>query len=169
MATHRIGILGANTLPDTSGNVFFEPYPTKATNDFWKHGVFVFNDTSTKDSLYGTFTVPQNYASNAKFVVYWTSTGTSGNVVWNVDYRDLAGNDTNSLDQSTAQEALAFTAAAAPGATDRLMQTSKTATSGNFAAGDLVEFKVSRDGTSGSDTLAAAVTVHAVVFEYTDV
>lgn len=167
-STKRVQALSVNTLPDTSGNVYFEPYPIKATNDFWKHGHFIFTDTATKDSLYSMFHVPMDYnsAGTTKIYAVWTSTATTGSVVWEIAYRSIGGNDTTSLDQTTAAETLSVTASA-PSATDRRMIPSVTATAANFAAGDTVELKISRNGTSGSDTMAASAQLLQVLFEYT--
>jgi putative transposon-encoded protein len=167
MATHRIPILGWSTVPDTSGNVFFEPYTVKATNDVWGRFVVVFNDTSTRLGLRGGFTVPKNYVGGAKFVVVWTSTATSGDVEFDVDYRAVGGDDTESLDQTSNQESLNQNDTA-PSAANERMEVSLTATAGNFAVDDEVEFELFRDGTDGGDTIAAAVMLFAVLFEYTD-
>jgi len=165
MATHRIPILGFSTKPDASGEVFFEPQSVKGTNDFFDQLVLVFNDTSTKDSLYGTFQVPQNYVDSPVFQIEWTSTATSGNYIANLDYKTVAANE--SMDQATAQEALTVTDVA-PGTTDLLQHATMAATAGNFEVGDMVPFIFSRDGAS-ADTIAAAVTVFGLYFEYTDV
>ena len=69
MATHRIPILGTGTVPDTSGDVFQEPYTIKATNDVWGRLVWIFNDTEGAGSptdgirigLEGGFTVGRCY------------------------------------------------------------------------------------------------------------
>ena len=167
MATFRIPILGANTLPGSSGNVFFEPYTIKATNDTWKHAVVIFNDTATRIGLYGAFDVPQNYSGSAKIIVHWTSTATSGDVEWDFDYRAIGGDDTESLDQATAQESVNQNDTA-PSAVNERMTASLTLTAGNFAAGDTVEFGIFRDGTDGGDTMSAAAIVHQVLFEYAD-
>jgi putative transposon-encoded protein len=167
MATHRIPILGWATVPDTSGNVFFEPYTVKATNDVWERLVVVFNDTANRMGLSGGFTVPKNYVAGAKFVVVWTSTATSGDVEWDVDYRAVGGDDTESLDQTSNQESLNQNDTA-PSAIHERMEANLTATSGNFAADDEVTFELYRDGTDGGDTMAAAAMVFAVLFEYTD-
>jgi len=167
MATHRIPILGWNTLPDTSGSVFFEPYPTKATNDRWDHGHWVFNDTATRLELYSLFNVPKNYVGTASIIVVWTSTATSGNVVLDFDYRAVAGNDTESLDQTTQDEQLTVTDAA-PGAANRRLETSMSVTSSNLVADDTVEFLIARDGASGSDTMAAAAQLVGLYFQYAD-
>lgn len=167
MATHQMSILGANTVPDSSGNVFQEPFSIKATNDQWKNLVYIFLDTATRDLLYGTFIVPQNYVSNAKIYPHWTSTATTGNAIWDFDYRTVGGDDTTSLDQAGTEEALTVTDAA-PGAALRRMTPVMTATAANFAAGETVEFLLARDGVS-ADTIAAALILFDLIFEYTDV
>jgi len=162
MSTFRIPILGFSTKPDASGDVFFEPQ--KGTNGFFDQLVLVFNDTSTKDSVYGSFQVPQNYVGTPKFIVEWTSTATSGNAIFDCDYRAVAIGE--SLDQASAQEALTVTDVA-PGTTDLMQEALMAGTAGNFAVGDMVQFILSRDGAS-ADTIAAALTVVGVYFEYTD-
>jgi hypothetical protein len=166
MATHRIPIFGFGTVPDTSGNVFFEPYDVKATNDVWDRLVLIFNDTATRLGVHGGFTVPKNYVGTAKIIVVWTSTATSGDVVWDFDYRAVGGDDSESLDQSGTQESVTVTDTA-PGAAHRRMEASMTLTSSNLAVDDEVEFTLFRDGTA-SDTIAAAVIVFQVLFEYAD-
>ena len=166
MATHRIPILGWGTVPDTSGSVFFEPYNVKATNDVWDRLVCVFNDTATRLGLAGGFTVPKNYVGAPQIVVVWTATATTGNVVWDFDYRAVGGNDTESLDQAGTQEAVTVTDAA-PGAANRRLEATMALTAANLAIDDEVEFEVFRDG-AAADTMAAAAIVFAVLFEYTD-
>lgn len=167
MAAHQIGIFSWNTIPDTSGNAFFEPYTVKATNDTWKHLVAVFNDTATRIGFYGAFTVPQNYVGTAKLVIQWTTTATTGDVEWDFDYRAVGGDDTESLDQATAQESVNLNDTA-PSAVNERMTTTIDLTSANFAAGDTVEFGLFRDGTDAGDTIAAATQIHAALFQYAD-
>ncbi len=166
-ATHRIAILGFQTVPDSSGNVFFEPYTVKATNDNWQYLVLVFNDTATRDCIHFAFDVPQNYLSGAAFVVQWTTTATTGDVEWDIDYRAVGGDDTESLDQATAQESLNQNDTA-PSAANERMTATLTATAGNFATGDTAQGFLCRDGTDGGDGIAAATTVHSFLFQYTD-
>lgn len=167
MATHRIPILGWPTVPDASGNVFFEGYDVKASNDVWDRLVLVFNDTATRDGLHGGFTVPKNYVGSSKFIIVWTSTATSGDVEFDVDYRAVGGDDAESLDQAGTQESVNLNDTA-PSAANERMECAITATAGNFAADDEVEFTLFRDGTDGGDGIAAAVIVFAVLFEYAD-
>lgn len=169
MATHRLPILGFATKPDASGDVFFEPASVKGTNDFFDGLVLVFNDSGNDDELFGRFQVPQNYSGSAKLVIVWTTTATSGDVEWGIAYRAVGGNDTESLDQATAQEALlSGNNDTAPSATDERMEFLITLTEGNFAIGDTVQFILSREGADAGDTLAAAVRVYGLFFEYAD-
>lgn len=167
MATLRKSILGINTKPDTSGNVYFDSYANHATNDVWPFNLFVFTDSGTRIGIYGTFDVPQNYVGGAKFIMVWTSATTSGDVEWDVDYRAVGGNDTESLDQSGSQESLNV-ADTAPSAAHERLTAELSATAGNFAAGDTVEFGAFRDGTDAGDTHAASALLVDVLFEYTD-
>ena len=92
MATFRKSIAGG-IIPGASGNVFWEPYSIKATNDTWRNLVLIYNDTATRDIAHGVFDVPLNYVGTPKFYVIWTSTAISGNVVWDLDYRAIGGDD----------------------------------------------------------------------------
>ena len=171
MATHRIPILGFQAIPDTTGRAFFEPYTIKATNDLFKHLVLVLNNPGASENhgVYGAFDVPENYVGSPVIRIYWTSTAITGTCLFAFDYRAVGGNDTESLDQATFQEQIDISDVAAS-ATDERLNVTGALTAGNLAAGDLVEFFFYRDGTTGAptDTLAAAVTVHGVFFEYAD-
>jgi len=165
MATFELPILGHSTRPDSSGDVFPEPNSVKGTNDFFDELVWVFNDTSTKIGLYGSFRVPQNYSSGASFITSWKTTATSGDIEWDLSYRAVATGE--SLDQATAQEALNQNDTA--GGSANLRQDAElSATDSNFTAGDIVQFILYRDGTDAGDTISAAVTLHELVFKYLD-
>ena len=166
MATYRVSIFGS-LIPDSSGNVYYDNYANIASNDVWKHQPLVFKDTSTRDIAYGLFNVPKNYVGTAKVYPVWTTTATSGNCIWDFDYRTVGGDDTTSLDQSGVEEALTVTDAA-PGAAHRRLTPSMTFTAANLAADETVEFLIARDGAS-SDTIAASVMLHDLIFEWADV
>lgn len=167
MATHIVPILGVNTIPDTSGSVYMEPFSVKATNDVWGFLVFIFADTATRIGLRGLFRVPQNYIGTAAILVEWTSTATSGDVEWDVDYRAIGGNDAESMDQAGTQETVNSNDTAPTAANNRL-SFSLSLTSANLVAGDLVEFELFRDGTDGGDTMAAAAILFGAYFSYAD-
>lgn len=166
MATHQISILNGSLSLGGSGNVYATTFDTLATNDVWKHLVIAFKDTSTRDLMYGQFTVPQNYVGTPKIIPVWSTSATSGNAIWDFDYRAVGGDDTESLDQAGTQEALTVTDAA-PSASWERMTPEMAATAGNLAAGDTVTFLFGRDGAS-SDTIAATAVLFDLIFQYAD-
>ncbi len=174
MATHRIPIFSFATLPDKSGNVFFQPADVDAGFSNLLSGVFVFADTGTEDGLHGRFRVPQNYVATAvaKFEVEWTAANDviAGNNVWNIDYRTIAGNDTDDMDQTIAEEGLTVTDAAPSAAGERLLVTVGDLTQGNLSPGETVNYILARDGAVGgpTDTMVAAAFVFDLWFEYED-
>lgn len=169
MGTHRISIMGS-LRPDSSGRAFFEPYDVKATNDLFKHFVGVLNDPAGGQAhgFYGRFNVPKNYVGTPKVYPVWTSTAIVGNCKLDFDYRAIGGDDAESLDQASFQEALALTDAA-PSAAHERNTPSFTLTAANLAADDTVLFYLTREDGAGTDTMAAAALLHDLIFEYTDV
>lgn len=172
MSTFRVPILNVAAFPDTrltTGNVIVEPENMNfGSNSRYRHLLVRFLDTSTKDALAGKFIVPVNYVGNAKIYVEWASTvaDNSKNVVWTFDYNTAAVGD--SYDPSADAESLTVTSA--NGSTARIrLEASMTATAANFAANKEVMFIVSRNGASGSDTLASNAYLFNLLFEYTDV
>jgi len=172
MATHQISMLGANTVPDSSGNCWQEPYSNLATNDVWPMLIYRFGASNaaqptTRIGLYGQFTVPQNYVTSAVVIPIWTATLTSGDVVWDLDYRTVGGDDTTSLDQSGTEESVSVTDTAPSAANERLTP-SLNPTDANFAVGETIEFGLFRDGTDAADTMAGSAILVDLIFQYSD-
>lgn len=165
MATITMSIFGG-IQPDTSGSVSLTTLDVLATNDFFKPPILEFEDTATKIGAHGTFEVPENYVGTPVITPVWSSSATSGDAVWDFDYRAIGGDDAESLDQATAQEALTVTDAA-PSASHERNKPTMSATGSNLAAGDTVEFIVSRDGAS-ADTIAASIYLIGLLFTYND-
>jgi len=166
MATHELAILGANSKPDTSGEVFFEPYSIKDTGAVIDPLVLIFNNSGTKDGISGVFQVPQNYVGTAKLNIYWNANATTGNCIFDLSYltrssgEDMGAAATDTTDTvTTGTNGTAF----------NLNKSTMTLTAGDFAAGDIVPFELFRDTANASDTLAAAAIVFAITFEYADV
>ena len=162
----RPSILRGDNLKSDSATLFKEPYAVKATNDKWNPLLWIFDDSATRDGLHGTFEVPPDYASGADLIIIWTAIATSGDVEWDFDYRAVGGNDSESLDQATAQESVNANDTA-PSAVNERMELSVALTDGNFAAGDTVEFILARDGTDGGDDMSAAAILIDARFDYT--
>lgn len=168
MATHQISIFGSLN-PDTSGRAYLEHFGIKATNDLYKHIVAIFANPGGGEAhgFYGVFVVPQNYVGTPKIIPVWSAPTTSGNVKFDFDYRAVGGDDTESLDQATFQEALTVTDAAPSAAHERMIP-EMSPTAGNLAAGDTVLFYITREDGAGTDTLADNAILHDLIFQYAD-
>lgn len=166
MATYQIPILNLNTLPDTSGNVYFEPAANNLqSNDRYAQIVAVFLDTATRILLGGAFIIPQNYVGTAKVGLIWATVATTGNADWEFDYKAIA--DGESCDPSTDDESVR-SVVAAPGTARLTKVTEITLTSGNFAVGDRVQFSIARDG-ADADTITGSLYLLSAYFSYSDV
>lgn len=167
MATRRLSIF-SSLVPDTSGNVYLEPASVRQTNDRYPGLPLIFKDAAAKSSAGFRFDLPQDFVSAPLFRVVWSTPTITGSVVWDVDYTAVGGDDTESLDPATDQEVLTVTDVA-PAAANRRLIPSVAATAANFAVGDTVVGKLSRDGLDAADTLADAVMLYDLVFEYSNV
>jgi len=161
----RISIL--SNLALQSANVYPAALDISATNDRWKHKVYTFaNSGSVRISVHGSFSLPMNYSTNAALKVVWTSPATSGNIVWDFDYRAITGDNAESLDQTSQQESVSVTDSAPTAAFSRL-EASVNLTSGNFAAGDTVQFEFARDKSDAADNLANVGLLFDLLLDYT--
>lgn len=168
MSTFIISILGASTLPDTSGNVYPEPVAVNLqSNKLNPNMCFVFRDTSTTLNLGYSFRIPQNYVGTAKLILRWATTVTSGKVVWETAYTAVAAGATS--DPAANTESTTSTGTTVPGTTRLEAEDSITLTSGNFAVGNLVQGVIIRNGADGNDTAAASAYLLGAWFSYADV
>ena len=168
MAINHIPILGAATLPDTSGNVYAEPAAINLqSNDRYPGMLFVFKDTSTRLKLGIGFEIPQNYVGTAKIGLIWAVTVTSGKVVWEFDYTAIA--NAESSDPSADQESTSSTGTTVPGTARLITVTEISLTSSNLSVGDWVEGVIVRDGAdTTNDTAAGDAYLLGAYFSYAD-
>lgn len=165
MATHRL-YFGGLLVPDTSGNAYWQPASILDTNDLYGTSqVLIFADSGTKVGASCVIPVPKNYVGTAKIGVRWKATATSGDVVFDVDYRSIATNEAG--DPSSHQESLTVTDTADGTARD-LNDAEVTLTASNLAVDDSLFVTISRDGASGSDTMAASAQLVEAYLEYAD-
>lgn len=169
MATHFAPLINWKTKPDGSGNVSIEPFSVAATNDQWDDFVIRFKDTSTRIGLYCSIRVPPNYnaSGTSGILIEWSTPNTSNDVEWDVDYRAVGGDDSESLDQSGTQESVNNNDTA-PGAAWRRLECLIPITAGNLAAGDRLQLIIFRDGTDAGDTLNADAFLFDAFLQYTD-
>ncbi|MGI0011860.1 MAG: hypothetical protein ACREBU_00240 [Nitrososphaera sp.] len=154
-------------MPSASG-VFIGAYTEFATNDIWGNPVVAFPDSATRDPIDGIFRIPSWFVASPEIVIVWTAIVTIGNVVWDFQYRAIGGNDAESLDQATAQEAVTVTDAA-PAAANNQLVVAIALTAANFAVEDTVEFEFARDGVDAADTMAATALLFDLYFRASDV
>lgn len=165
MATHRLFIPATAFTPNSSGNVYPKLSSIDDANDRFIHERLAFKDSGTRIGAYVVFEVPNVYVGTPKAVPHWSSTATTGDVVWDVDTKAVA--DAESLDPSTDDDAVTATATT-PG-TARLRKDTSITLTGTYAAGDLVLLAIYRDGVQAADTLAAEALLEGVSFEFADV
>lgn len=163
MATDLLPILFECRTPD-SDDVFFEPASIKATTGS-DDMVLIFNDTSVKDGIHGSFTVPSDYVDTASFEVFWATSSTStADIDLDIDYRAIAVGE--SVNQAADQETLTVNDLG-PGTAWLIQQASMSITDANLAANDVVKFVFSRDGaTEAGGGLAAAIQIVGLYLQY---
>ena len=172
MGTHRIPILGFGTVPDTTGEAFFEPEDLNfGANDLSRQFVLALGSAlaaapTVKHGVYGSFDVPKNYIGTASVIIVWAATLTSGDVVFDFDYRAITDDET--LDPTTWQESVTSTKTADATARER-DTVSINLTSANLAVDDTVSFFLGRDGVDAADTMAGRAYVFGAFFQYSDV
>lgn len=172
MAT-RDGISVFGARPSTTGKAWYESATVLFSNDAFDFDILRVDEdgsdsaqpTTRINALTGLFAVPADFVSGAKLVVRWCSTKTTGDVVFDLDYRAVGAGE--SLDQSGTQGSVSTTTTT-PATAYQWVETVLTFTAGHLSAGDLVEFSLFNDGTDASDTLAGARIVAEVFFRYDD-
>jgi hypothetical protein len=173
--TIRFPLLDSSVMPNNANSdVYFEPYPILATNDVWHHGVWRFGASNSaqptvRSCIAGVFNLPSSLASTvstANAVFVWTGTGTTGNVVWDFEYRIVGGDDTTSLDQSGTQQSVTATDAMPSAAHQRLVA-SIALTAGNFSgqSNTSMTWQACRDGVDANDTAAFSALLHSLLLE----
>lgn len=168
MATHVLDLTGG-LVPDPTAATppVWQPAAILDANDLYDGlPVLKFVDTtSTKNGAQVAFRVPANYVGTAVFLVRYKANGTSGAVVFDVDYRSIAVGESG--DPSSHQRSITATDTI-PGTARLLDEVTLTATATDFAAGDTVMLTLSRDCTDAADTTTAAIEVVGFVFQYAD-
>lgn len=156
-------MIGEGLLPDSSGNVFWQPSSVIDANDRFPIEVLIFKDTATDLKASGLFQVRSTYTgASASIVVDYDCVPTTGKVKWQLTYKAIAVGE--SVDPSTDDESLTDNPTV-PGTTLLMARSTFTLTPGNLVALDDVHWSLTRVGSDGAnDTLAASVRVRAVRF-----
>jgi hypothetical protein len=138
-------------------------------NDRYPTAAVCFKDTSTREKVGFSFTVPKNYLNTPRLVLVSSTRATAGNRLrLEVDLTATAAGET--LDPSADQASVSVNQP--PPATARLaLVTTFTLTANNFAADDLVTGCIVRDGADGNpnaDDVAGDWFLFEAYFQYAD-
>jgi hypothetical protein len=165
MATHRLDI--TPLFVSNNASVFWEPATIRFSTAPWENPILVYKEIASRVGAFAAFAVPTNYVGSPAFIVQWTTdTAVANDVEWDVDYRCVDVGE--SVNQAGSQEAL-NTEDTAPGTAGLLQEvTVGSATAGNFAADDLCQVALYRDGTDAGDTLNDEACVFKIIFQYAD-
>lgn len=154
----QIGLFRART-----SGVYAPSYDQVATNDLWDFPVLAFKKTTQKESAHAAFVLPVDFPATlaaVDFEIQWTSVLTSGTVTFDIDYRIVGGDDTESLDEPTPQQGISAIDSA-PSSVNRRMTQVIPASGANFssAGGKVLQLILSRDCPSETSGIAGEVIV----------
>jgi hypothetical protein len=125
-------------------------------------------DTTTQEFASFSIRMPKSWdEGTVTFIPVWShaSAATNFGTVWGLDAVAKSDGDAGDAAFGTAQ-----TSTDAGGTTDRMYQGPESAAvtiAGSPATGDLVEFRIHRDPSNGSDTLAVDARLHGILILYT--
>lgn len=183
LATSLTGILRADSgvvSVDTSGSAGFSHWLNHTNAEFPDSNFpsigktvgtnFVYTtldfDSGTDETCYWYVAIPADVTpATANLVIYWTaSAGTAAQAVyWACTVRSIA--DDQVIDATTTPNTSANTANDALIATGDIHKVSMSLTLTDWAAGELLLLKFSRDADNGSDTLAADAKIVGISLE----
>lgn len=110
------------------------------------------------------FRLPTGWTGNIDAIVTWSSSTTTGNVVWQLAI--ACAGDADADDPAFTDDA--FTADATKGTANQLNDTASNTitTTGTCAAGDIAHLRIKRDPANGSDTMAGTARLLNVHLTY---
>ena len=164
MATQYYPILNQSMRPQAP-NVYVEPINIKATTQPWEYGIIIFDDSSTRDHLWLTFRVPTEYVGAAAILIDWSTTVNTNAWRAEFDYRVISG--TGSYNQAGVQTTSAATLNA-PAAAFNRTESVINLTALDFSADAQVQCALARNNPNAADTMAAAVIMHDLFFQFSD-
>lgn len=113
-------------------------------------------------NLYTSFRLPAEWDSGGcTLTIYWKTTAITGNAIFVVDLASKAVGGTTALEETVSITVAAQTTA------QKINIAQAVFASSDFAAGDLIGIKITRDGTAVGDTVAASVEIIGCAFEFT--
>jgi hypothetical protein len=167
MATHRIPIIGAMTVPDSTGECYFDNVNNQMTlgTSAARNLVVVLKDPTADTGFYGSFTVPKNYVGTPVIVVRGILDGTVGATSADFEFSYVALADNESFEAGWV-ESVTFNSGNTNGWADEDVIEVSGSCSANFAVDDDVFFYFKRD--QGTDDFVGDFHVTGLFFQYAD-
>lgn len=171
MATIRIPIMGAGTVPDATGETFMQPIDVAvalSTAPFLGSNlVMTMVDPSADTGFYGSFLVPKNYTDTANIIVVGVLDGTVSTTSLDFEFSYISVADNETADAGWTESATGNTGNTNGWTTEDMLKLSISVTDGNFAVDDTVMYYFKRD--QGTDDFVGDFHVTGLYFEYNDV
>lgn len=148
------GVNGATAAPFWDLPASNAPTATDVAGTNVHKAVLSFADSGAQTAQ-TTLLLPADWTGNLDAKIIWYTTATSGNCKWFLytSFTDIGAASTDDNAYNAAQTVTT----AAPGTGSRITSSSiSTLTTTGSGAGYLMHLKIGRDGTDGSDTIAAA-------------
>lgn len=140
----------------------YAPTPTCITGTNVLTACIVFPDADGEYNLQDSFRLPTDWTGNIDFSLKWRTSATSGDIVWQLATACVADAETSDPSFNTAQTVTDT----AKGTTLQQNDASiSTVTTTGCAAGEMFYWKLLRQRTHGSDTLAATADLLSYEFK----
>lgn len=168
MATHRISMLGPNTIPDASEGVFFAPLSSQlALTNVKATLVIVMKEPAGAgdQGFEGKFQIPQNYVGSETIVIDYILDGAPSTLLVGFGIQFLAVINDETADAAYGTERIV---SENPGEVDEdLVEETIDVTAETFAAGDEVFYKFFIDD-SVATPYTGNVLLTGLYFQYAD-
>jgi hypothetical protein len=168
MATIQIPILGATTLPDTSGDVYFSQLDIEMslTNTKLQSCLVMEYPTGSDIGFELAFTVPQDYSGSPVLVIKGVLDGTPANVLA-FGAQQLSRDDSEAVDTAYEAEDTASNSTWTGYADEDMYEETITLTpAAAYVAGDTVYLSFYRDDSADTTTFNFLLT--DLLFQYSD-
>lgn len=125
-------------------------------------GVYDFDDMAA-EYLWNRFKLPDDWTGTMSLALYWSTSATTGNVVWQLETACVADGESIDAGWNTAQTITD----AAKGTTTRInVATLASVTTTGCAAGEIFKFRLFRNPAHASDTIAATARLYHFELTY---
>lgn len=176
MARHRVNALNGSVLPMNTAalqsTARIGPFDLDGSGqaDVTTRLAWKFPDSAQLDAIEGSFEIPSSFSSTPEFFLVWTAPSGGANVVrWELSYAVVDGDNAETFDPASFDEASLAVDAPQPGtARFRRVAQITPATPANFTADASLVWRLARNAPHANDTMADIAILQELRFEYLD-